>query len=40
MQAAWVNRYGAAPDPDLPQPDYQVQSLTELFGVLEKSAAG
>ena len=40
MQAAWVNRYGAAPDPDLPQPDYQVQSLTELSAILDRAANG
>ena len=35
MEAAWVNRHGLAPDPDLPQADYQLHSLAELPEVLK-----
>ena len=30
MRAAWVNRHGALPEPQLTMPDYQVRSLKEL----------
>ena len=30
MTTIWVSRYGAAPDPNLPAPDYQVLALTEI----------
>ena len=35
MRAAWVNRNGAAADPELPRPDYEVGSLRELPDILE-----
>ena len=35
MRAAWVNRNGAAADPELPRPDYEVRSLKELPHILE-----
>jgi 2-haloalkanoic acid dehalogenase type II len=35
MEAAWVNRHGLAPDPDLPQADYQLHSLGELPAILK-----
>ena len=34
IQAVWVNRQGAQPDPDLVTPDYQVADLTELLDIL------
>ena len=34
MRAVWINRYEAAADPQLPQPDYQIKSLLELPVVL------
>ena len=34
MTTIWVSRHGAAPDPDLPAPDYQVSSLTQIPGLL------
>ena len=34
MEAAWVNRHGLAPDPDLPQADYQIQTLEGLPAIL------
>ena len=30
MRVAWVNRYGAPPDPAFPEPDYVIGSLEEL----------
>ena len=37
MMTVWVNRQGAQLDPDLPVPDYQVESLTELLDILDVS---
>ncbi len=34
MSTIWVSRGGAAPDPNLPVPDYQVRELTEIPGLL------
>ena len=34
MQAVWVNRQGAQPDPALVAPDYWVADLTELLDIL------
>ena len=34
MQGAWLNRSGVAPDPALPQPDYELNSLGELLPIL------
>ena len=36
MRTVWVNRKGASPDPHLPELDRQVESLTELPGILEE----
>ncbi len=30
MRTVWINRAGAAPDPQLPRPDYMIRSLLEL----------
>ena len=35
IHAVWVNRYANPPDPDLPEPAYQISSLLELPGLLE-----
>ena len=34
MKAVWINRSEAAPDPHLPRPDYQINSLLQLPGLL------
>ena len=34
MNAIWINRLSAAPEPNLPKPDYQISSLLELPGLL------
>ncbi len=34
MRAVWINRSEAAADPQLPQPDYQINSLLQLPGLL------
>ena len=34
MTTIWVSRSGAAPDPNLPAPNYQVSDLTEIPGLL------
>ena len=34
MRSVWINRSGAALDPQLPAPDYQISSLLELPAVL------
>ncbi|MBI4336960.1 MAG: HAD family hydrolase [Chloroflexi bacterium] len=36
MEAAWVNRSGARRDPDLPTPDYEIASLTELLDIVSQ----
>ena len=36
MSAVWINRRKSAPDPQLPAPDYEIYSLTELPPILEK----
>ncbi len=38
MRAAWINRHGAPPDPQLPKPDYEIRSLKELPGIIERAA--
>ena len=35
MRSAWINRDGAPHDPEMPEPDYEIRSLTELPEVLE-----
>ena len=39
IRAVWMNRYGAAADPQLPQPDYQIKSLLELPRILAGDSA-
>ncbi|MFQ5860310.1 MAG: HAD family hydrolase, partial [Dehalococcoidia bacterium] len=39
LRSVWVNRTGAAPDPSLPLPDFQVRSLTELPHLLSTEPA-
>ena len=34
MSAVWINRNGAAPNPDLLPPDYQITDLGQLIGIL------
>ena len=34
ISAIWINRSGASPDPQLPEPAYQIKSLLELPGLL------
>lgn len=36
MKAVWLNRKETAPDPQLPLPDHQIRSLTELLQVLPR----
>ena len=36
MKTVWVNRNEVPPDPNLPAPDRQVKSLTELPNILER----
>ena len=36
MRTVWVNRKWSSPDPHLPEPDRQVESLAELPGILEE----
>ena len=37
MRAAWINRHGAPPDPQMPTPDFEVSSLTQLPEILQKA---
>ncbi len=39
MRAVWINRSEAAADPQLPQPDYQINSLLQLPRLLAGEAA-
>ena len=39
MRAVWINRYKTASDLDLPQPDYQINSLLELPRILAEEQA-
>ena len=34
IRAAWINRHGAAHDPQFPLPDYEIQSLEQLPGII------
>ena len=36
MKAAWINRHGSPPDPQLPKPDYDMRSLHELPALLQE----
>ena len=38
MRVAWVNRGGGTPDPQVPEPDYEIRTLTELPGILQSAS--
>ena len=38
MRSAWINRDGAAHDPLMPVPDFEIRSLTELPALLEAAS--
>ena len=38
MRAVWVNRHKSVPDPQLPKPDYVIQSLRELPEILHAAS--
>ncbi len=40
IRSAWVNRPGAAPDPDLSAPDHDLRSLEDLLTVLDADGTG
>ena len=39
FRTVWVNRRGVEPDPDLPVPDYQTDTLLSLPGILTEAGA-
>jgi len=40
MASVWINRTGAVLNPELPTPDYQINSLLELPGILTGETTG
>jgi len=36
MRSVWINRYGKHPDSNLPSPDFEITSLTDLHKVIER----